>query len=199
MEDIFPYTCIVQDCPKPLVLYANRNDWMTHMCHDHRKCWECLPCSSPGAPPKIYPTVQDLIEHTKYCHRDSVTDDQISTLVAAAIRPAPFGINRCPLCDVTDTADSDALFDHIAEHIHSFALRSLPWPDQAVASGINYFSHNDYFDDDSSRQSNILSESGDGRDDLPLLSPFGSPKSTRHESASESDNSADSLLLDEGR
>jgi len=44
-------------------------------------------------------------------------------------------ISSCPLCSWTEDADgfvtNDLLLEHVAEHIHSFALRSLPWaPDK---------------------------------------------------------------------
>ncbi|KAF4954705.1 hypothetical protein FSARC_12035 [Fusarium sarcochroum] len=175
MEDICPYTCVIEGCPKPDVLYINRIDLTQHITDDHPRCWECLPCTTPGYVPLLFPSVEEFLSHTQQVHGTAITEDQYSPLVTAAARPAPAGISQCPLCDQTGTADSEDLLDHISEHVHSFSLSSLPWPKDEMEEDENapedYFKNNDYFEqdfDDRSDQYNLSSDSD--RDSVGLAS-----------------------------
>ena len=38
------------------------------------------------------------------------------------------GITECPLCDSQGPQDSLEIIEHVFQHVHSFSLRSLPWP-----------------------------------------------------------------------
>jgi hypothetical protein len=38
------------------------------------------------------------------------------------------GITKCPLCDSEGPPDSPEIVEHVFQHVHSFSLRSLPWP-----------------------------------------------------------------------
>ncbi|KAF6795403.1 DUF2457 domain-containing protein [Colletotrichum sojae] len=87
----------------------------------------------------------------------------------------------CPLCDSTGPPDSPELMDHIAEHIHTFALRSLPWTSPSIGHeeddkrdlGDNYFDNEDYFDE-ASDQSFIddLNDSDQNTDGLVSLESY---------------------------
>lgn len=162
MADIAPYTCIIDDCPHPDLLHGSRRAWMQHVEKDHPRCLECLPCKTPDRVPLLFSSVEEFLAHTREAHADSIKEDQYSTLVAAASRTAPSGISQCPLCNETGTADSDALLDHIAEHVHSFSLYSLPWPkddsfddsDGSEDDPDDYFKDQDYFGFDHGAGSN---------------------------------------------
>ena len=204
MADICPYTCIVEDCPTPDRLYVTRAEWTRHIEKDHQQCWQCLPCTTAGKAPLIFPSVETFIDHLREVHAGTIKEDQFSTLIPEATRPVPTGISCCPLCDSTGPADSPILMGHIAEHIHAFSLRSLPWPkSDAIHGGAdddesdvadddeevngNYFEHNDYFDqgsNEASRQYNLTS--GSDRDSEGLPSLHSSQGSTRPSSASDS-------------
>lgn len=43
-----------------------------------------------------------------------------------------FGLISCPLCYETGPRDAPSLINHVLEHMHSSALRSLPWADLPV-------------------------------------------------------------------
>ncbi|KAK6857347.1 protein phosphatase-1 [Apiospora arundinis] len=170
MDDIRPYTCILDDCPSPDTLYMLRSDWTKHIENDHRKSWQCLHCSTPGTVPRLFTTIEMLTQHIRGAHSEVVLEEHIAAVVSASLRPAPFGVSRCPLCDTAGTSDSDALFDHIAEHIHAFALQSLPWPDDI--QGTEHFSQNEYFDDEStnfSQHYNVSNMSDRDSNGLPPL------------------------------
>lgn len=107
----------------------------------------------------IFPSVEIFLRHLRETHSGSVNEEQYSTVVTEAARPIPSGICRCPLCDSTGPADSTDLLDHIAEHLHNFALRSLPWPDDEPGDndtrdpGDPDFKADDYFDQESDNES----------------------------------------------
>ncbi|KID81237.1 transcription factor Zn, C2H2 [Metarhizium guizhouense ARSEF 977] len=192
MTDIAPYTCIIEDCPTPDRLFVTRAEWDQHTRNDHQKCWQCLPCSPMGKAPLVFPSVEAFMEHLRVVHSDTINEEQYSTLVPESARPVPTGISCCPMCNSNGPADSPVLFNHIAEHLHSFALRSLPWPGrESLHTDFNeqddnpdnmddgddddaesYFLYNDYFDqgsDIASRQYNLTSGSNRDSDGLPSL------------------------------
>ncbi|EHK47195.1 hypothetical protein TRIATDRAFT_90783 [Trichoderma atroviride IMI 206040] len=194
MTDIAPYTCIIDDCPTPDRLFVTRAEWDQHTRNDHQKCWQCLPCTTVGKAPLVFPSVEAFMEHLGVAHSDTINEEQYSTLIPESAIPVPAGISCCPLCNSNGPADSPALLNHIAEHLHSFALRSLPWPgreslhtnldeqddddddpddlDDGDHDAYNYFLHNDYFDQGSevaSRQYNLTSGSNRDSDGLPSL------------------------------
>lgn len=175
MEDIAPYTCIIEDCPKPDVIYTHRHDWEQHVGRDHPSCWECVPCKTPGHAPVLFVSADDLLSHTAQLHHDSIDESQYTTLLASSRRAAPSGISQCPLCDETGDGDGDALLDHITEHVHSFSLHSLPWLKDDDAEIVDedpydYFHHNDYFHLGSSMRSREYIQFSDPDQDSSDLS-----------------------------
>lgn len=161
MADICPYICILDDCPEPDRLYVTRNEWVMHVEKEHEQCWQCTPCTTPDRPPLIFPSVDGLLSHLNKAHGATINESQYSTVVIDGARPVPPGISSCPLCDSTGPPDSPELLDHIAEHLHSFSLRSLPWTSSGIGDdeidkrdvGYNYFHNEDYFDQRSNDQS----------------------------------------------
>jgi WD40 repeat protein len=132
-NDVYPYTCVMEDCTKEDVLYTTKEAWKTHLTEDHRSTnyWVCLPC---GGDTQL-PTEADFISHTKQEHQETILEDQIPLLVPISRRSVPADITACPLCDAWSSKDSgevdrEALIDHIAEEIHAFSLRALPWPSE---------------------------------------------------------------------
>jgi hypothetical protein len=139
LDDIRPYTCIIESCPRPELLYMHRSDWLQHIMHEHEKCWECQLCSAPDAPPNLFPTIEDFTQHAKDQHAAVIPKDLLdNSIIFAAERHVPFGINQCPLCDYTGVSDSDVLLDHIAEHILAFSMESLPDRSSGISVDDNY-------------------------------------------------------------
>ncbi|KAH0530799.1 hypothetical protein TsFJ059_005383 [Trichoderma semiorbis] len=208
MTDIAPYTCIIDDCPTPDRLFVTRAEWDQHTRNDHQKCWQCLPCTTVGKAPLVFPSVEAFMEHIRVVHSSTINEEQYSTLIPESAIPVPAGISCCPLCNSNGPADSPVLLNHIAEHLHSFALRSLPWPgreflhtnldeqddddddpddlDDGDHDAYSYFLYNDYFDQGSevaSRQYNLTSGSNRDSDGLPSL--HSSQASERPETPSD--------------
>lgn len=128
-EDVCPYTCIADGCPTPHVYYNTRSALEHHIRHDHAPTWHCPLCDDAEDTP-IFQNMTGIMEHLHQRHAGSVSDDFLPTLLSWSVRQS-MGIDACPLCDSSGPPDSPELVDHVLEHIHDFALRSLPWPAQA--------------------------------------------------------------------
>ncbi|KAK3382917.1 hypothetical protein B0T24DRAFT_602981 [Lasiosphaeria ovina] len=128
-EDIHPYTCILDDCPKPQQLYLTRKEWTRHMQEEHEtaKYWLCAACLEPTR----FDLESNFDAHLRIQHEEVIPEDQIPIFASMSAYTAPMSLVSCPLCPpppADEEADLDGILDHAAEHVHSFALRSLPWP-----------------------------------------------------------------------
>ncbi|KAJ5235397.1 NACHT nucleoside triphosphatase [Penicillium citrinum] len=129
--DFCPYTCIAENCPMPHVLYRTRAEWEGHMKKHHPKNWKCQLCDVSQI--TLFSNVDDLTQHVSREHRDSFPEELLGTL---HLWPSlsSIGLDTCPLCRSTGPRDDPVLIDHVLEHTHDFALRSLPWADLATES-----------------------------------------------------------------
>ena len=100
------------------------------MLNDHSgpEYWECMFCDESTK----HTSETNLERHISLEHGAAISKEDMSGLLSVSHRTTSPTITRCPLCTVTDSAspldNNNVLLDHIAEHIHAFALRSLPWP-----------------------------------------------------------------------
>ncbi|GAP92591.1 putative WD domain-containing protein [Rosellinia necatrix] len=122
-NDINPYTCILENCPKPYNLFATQNEWKDHFTNDHPSQWYC-PCCASNAP--VFKSLSGVINHIMSRHPDAISDNLEDLLSDAEIKV--MGITKCPLCDSEGPPDSPELVEHVLQHVHDFSLRSLPWP-----------------------------------------------------------------------
>ncbi|RTE68881.1 hypothetical protein BHE90_016738 [Fusarium euwallaceae] len=128
-EDLCPYTCILPNCPKPETLYITKEAWKAHLLEDHRnvKSWVCFACVDAVR----FDREDAFVTHTLQEHHGAISKDQIPTLKSICSRSVPAEISSCPLCpwptEKDGEVDKGALIDHIAEEVHAFSLRSLPW------------------------------------------------------------------------
>ncbi|KAM3425902.1 hypothetical protein NHJ13734_009824 [Beauveria thailandica] len=127
-EDILPYTCVLEDCPRPQQSYRTRQEWFGHMNSDHKSSqyWLCFACPEPMK----FCEKGGFTRHLQTEHDDTISVDQIPIFVNACMCNAPMTLSSCPLCaqSASDDEDPEVLLAHVAQHIHSFALESLPWP-----------------------------------------------------------------------
>lgn len=121
----------------PDVLFASKEEWKTHLLKDHRSVefWVCFACPDGTK----YQDESAFIAHVQASHCDTIPADKIESLQIISKRSVPETMECCPLCDWPSPqggdVDREALVDHIAEEVHSFSLRSLPWaPDDLVES-----------------------------------------------------------------
>lgn len=125
-QDVCPYTCYLNDCPRRQVLYITRESWMDHVDKEHpcAPYWECFACDTA----EKFHTFETFTSHVK--EHQSISESHLPILKDVCYRKTPH-ITSCPLCTWTEdqvgNIDPKALFDHVAEHIHAFSLLSLPW------------------------------------------------------------------------
>lgn len=97
------------------------------MDNDHLglQIWECILCDLP----EQFYDAETFQSHLCIQHKGAVKD--FKSFSAACMANAPPIVSSCPLCtwagEQSEIVDPSFLLDHIAEHVHSFSLRSLPW------------------------------------------------------------------------
>ncbi|QKX62441.1 uncharacterized protein TRUGW13939_09602 [Talaromyces rugulosus] len=159
MGDILPYTCIFEDCAQADKFYNTKATWLNHMEMEHggSEQWVCLACSQKS----LNVTFREPVDFTAHLEQEhsKIKPQQIPMLLSTWRRKVPLKISACPLCGFEDN-DQNFVLDHVAEHIHSFSLRSLPLPpgegieedrDEGEEDYSSYFKQYPYFDVDSSR------------------------------------------------
>ncbi|KAI8686068.1 hypothetical protein NCS55_00281300 [Fusarium keratoplasticum] len=136
-QDLNPYSCIYQDCPDSHDLYATREEWIKHIRSKHNEeRWVCDDCifESDQDDEFIFDN-QELWEiHMRSLH--SCPDDRLTLLCSMSKRKL-VELAECPLCKRPCGHSRPDEDDHIAEHLHSWALRALPWdlnPDDEASS-----------------------------------------------------------------
>ncbi|KAJ9497557.1 hypothetical protein H2202_006981 [Exophiala xenobiotica] len=128
-EDICPYTCICDTCPSPETTFVTRQAWIDHMEgeeHSVSKGWFCLICEASTE----YRTESYLSAHYMKYHAEFITANQMQTLLDSSLLAFSTTPICCPLCDPSEEDPLERRppdWDHIAEHVHAFALLSLPW------------------------------------------------------------------------
>ncbi|KAH0563114.1 hypothetical protein GP486_002320 [Trichoglossum hirsutum] len=130
--DICPYTCLFPDCSIESPLFVTRDEWKTHLRLDHQSSdyWECFACTDADNA-IVFSTPDEFLAHIKQ-HKDVVSDVDTSRLLDICVRSDPISVKMCPLCvsvPQRKDMDPDTLLDHIGDHMHDFALQSLPWMD----------------------------------------------------------------------
>ncbi|KAH7311136.1 hypothetical protein BKA65DRAFT_356292, partial [Rhexocercosporidium sp. MPI-PUGE-AT-0058] len=124
-QDLVPYTCVFEDCDTPEVLYGSTEEWMSHLRKTHsRTRWVCDHCLGDGDK-NFYETSKQWESHVIETHGGTFPVEQLQDLASMSQRTMlePMG---CPLCYHNDPSEPNA-YEHIALHLHGFALRALPW------------------------------------------------------------------------
>jgi hypothetical protein len=89
----------------------------------HSMRWRC---ASKSHKDMFFNTRDDYISHLKEKHRKVVTDQQIAVLADRSLQLNGLIFPSCPLCGVEEKDNSGSLVHHIAGHLRSLALKSLP-------------------------------------------------------------------------
>ncbi|TGJ84005.1 hypothetical protein E0Z10_g4749 [Xylaria hypoxylon] len=135
-NDIYPYTCILEDCPTPYNLFATHNEWNDHFMNDHPSQWQCPCCEGD---PLIFKLLTEILHHLMSEHPVASSDRFEHLVMVAEIKV--MGITECPLCEFSGETgqyqDSPELIEHVLKHVHDFSLYSLPWPMDSNSSSVN--------------------------------------------------------------
>ncbi|RSM09095.1 hypothetical protein CDV31_007862 [Fusarium ambrosium] len=124
IEDLLPYTCIIEDCPTPeTALFSTRQEWEAHVKNEHKAQWRCPLCQDKEV---TVGSEEAIVHHFRTEHQDAVKELTLDTLLPWS-ETRPMGIKSCPLCSFFKREDSPEILDHVLRHVYEFSLRALPW------------------------------------------------------------------------
>jgi hypothetical protein len=122
MTDLDPYICLTETCDRPNEMYKRSDDWLRHT-RKHFLRWRC---ASKAHDNILFDTKDDYISHMKSHHRKTITDRQIAILADMCLHMIGPLFEICPLCAIKEQDAKGSLQEHIADHLQSLALESLP-------------------------------------------------------------------------
>ncbi|RPA71786.1 hypothetical protein BJ508DRAFT_85450 [Ascobolus immersus RN42] len=144
LQDIEPYSCLFPDCRYADLLFRTPEEWLAHLQSEHASVW-C--CRAEGHESCIFNTQDELAEHIRTAHANSVTEAQIPSLLKKSPKPLsdifnlPIGDwdhhEECTTCHRFSAsfkcdqslsgpdADSSLIYNRILAHLEGFALEVL--------------------------------------------------------------------------
>ncbi|OQU94173.1 hypothetical protein CLAIMM_00567 [Cladophialophora immunda] len=120
IHDLKPYCCTYPICDTGDQLYDSWADWTTHEMLVHNKVWTCL-----EHPEEEYATLEGFRNHVHLSHTDEAESMLTPEIIAARATGSNVSGRTCPFC-LGEVPDSGKLQHHIAWHLESMALISLP-------------------------------------------------------------------------
>ncbi|TRX88536.1 hypothetical protein FHL15_010575 [Xylaria flabelliformis] len=167
-QDLCAYICVFEHCGSSEEMFSSTYEWMSHMATFHSEAeWVCYKCTKHPRSPKqdisvFFQTSALLQEHFQASH-PSLDPSEYGFLIDAGKRISGIQKVRCPLCRpglVTferDEEDGDMTpppsagheigliqleeDEHIATHIHEFALHSFPSSEEDISESSKTPSH----------------------------------------------------------
>lgn len=126
VEDLAPYVCTFEGCPRPSRRYMSRSAWVEHIKFSHGLVWRCcFGC------PQILSSRDSFEDHMREEHRPHLKPETLSGLADMCQKHIlPDKDKNCPLCAQTFKS-TRAMYRHIARHLEDLALLSLHPPGQA--------------------------------------------------------------------
>lgn len=164
LNDIDPYVCLFEACDKPENCFKTVDDWLSHIQWQHTLVFSC---QSTGHESELFNSSADLELHMHQQHWREFSEPQLPFLVHKSLRPSPdtFGAfararesigaskdstSLCPLClfsadepnmppnSISGERKFKNIMNHIASHMESIALLSLPAAADDISSGVSY-------------------------------------------------------------
>ncbi|EXL93544.1 hypothetical protein FOIG_13392 [Fusarium odoratissimum NRRL 54006] len=121
ISDLDAYICLFEDCDQPDVLYSHSDEWLSHL-QQHRRFWRCA--SHRDLDP--FRSSAEYIAHMRDVHNSKLNDNQLRIMANRNSRKIPKMFPSCPLCGQDEDEVDGRLEDHLAGHLRSLALKSLP-------------------------------------------------------------------------
>lgn len=90
--------------------------------HQSASCWVCSACQNRNR----FDKKSEFVRHLEENHHADIAVYEIPAFTFACSRVITRDRWSCPLC--SEVGDTSVLLGHIAEHMHSFSLVSLPLP-----------------------------------------------------------------------
>ncbi|KAG7408215.1 hypothetical protein Forpe1208_v012365 [Fusarium oxysporum f. sp. rapae] len=121
INDLDAYICLFEDCDQPDVLYSHSDEWLSHL-QQHRRFWRCA--SHRDLDP--FRSSAEYIAHIRDVHNSKLNDNQLRIMANRNSRKVPKMFPSCPLCGQDEGEVNGRLEDHLAGHLRSLAIKSLP-------------------------------------------------------------------------
>jgi hypothetical protein len=134
VQDIIPYTCIIEKCDSPDEMYLTAEALLAHTLDKHSFArWTCDYCApstnatetSTALGPRAFETAEDWMKHVANDHGDAMSADERPILADLNKRQMIFPLS-CPLCPFSVDYMDTRINDHILLHMHEFSLLALP-------------------------------------------------------------------------
>ncbi|KAH6958132.1 hypothetical protein DER45DRAFT_503188 [Fusarium avenaceum] len=120
-NDLDAYICVFEDCDQPEVLYNHSDQWLSHL-QQHRRFWRC-PSHRDLEP---FSSGEDYVAHMREVHASKLSDNRLWAMANKNSRKIAKLFPSCPLCGKEESDINSRLEDHLAGHLRSLALKSLP-------------------------------------------------------------------------
>lgn len=166
-NDLDPYVCLFEECSEVEELYKHSEKWLSHM-HQHNQRWRCPSHRELD----LFLTREDYMQHMRQAHNFKLGEDKLLILANRNTRKAAKLFTSCSLCGKSEAEVGGRLENHIAGHLRSLALKSLPPYEDDMDTDVG----SDRDDCDGSQQSGVRTtddpsigeiSSTDGVDDEP--------------------------------
>jgi TPR repeat protein len=128
-QDLNPYSCIYEDCADSNELFTTKDEWMNHTTNHHSiERWVCDECTFRDDLDEepVFDNADDWEQHMSECHKEKCDGHQLA-LLSSLCRRRLTQLTECPLCKRSTGLVRPDKDEHIAEHLHEWALRALPW------------------------------------------------------------------------
>lgn len=119
--------CLFEDCNQPDVLYTRSEAWLDHL-HQHKKVWHCSLRCEIGP----FSELEEYMGHMRQVHNTKLNDRQLRAIANRNSRRTGALFLSCPLCGREESEVESRLEDHLAGHLRSLALKSLPSYQDAI-------------------------------------------------------------------
>ncbi|KAM0204145.1 hypothetical protein ACHAQI_010084 [Fusarium lateritium] len=120
--DLEAYVCLFEECDEPYQIWTRSESWLKHM-KQHSMRWNCPAKSHRGQP---FLTQQEFQRHLEKDHNKKYSEAELSLVITRSRRSAGPLFTSCPLCGQEAKEFTKSIEKHIAGHLRSLALKSLP-------------------------------------------------------------------------
>ncbi|UNI24640.1 hypothetical protein JDV02_010373 [Purpureocillium takamizusanense] len=121
-NDLDAYVCLFEECDQPDKIWARSEAWLNHM-KQHTLRWKC---PAKEHRDQHFETQEAFRTHLIEGHRKPYSDAELAMLVDRSRKATGPLFTSCPLCGKTVEKVHGILEQHIAGHLRSLALKSLP-------------------------------------------------------------------------
>lgn len=147
--------------------------------HPPNKFWVCSACYTNTR----FEEELDFSMHVEAQHMAGMSENDMSAIVFACARQAPVDFWSCPLCPEKTTGNTEFLLDHIADHLKSFSLQSLPipsWQEEVTEGDFDpgyYLEHPEEYFAPENIDTNIPDEVSEKADNIKISAERKEPSS----------------------